>query len=101
MKDKKGNELTEREVKLLNFIGLLIDITNRYSIFYALISRDCNWVDSVWEKDKVREHQNEMIKYLTDEFGEILSVKSGKEILDVTKTCEAGSNPARLFNALS
>jgi len=77
-----NKELTDRERELLKWIIFLIDMINRYSIFFGLINRDVDWLNGIWEKDNLKGKQDELIDYLKDEYDINLIKLTNKEYLD-------------------
>jgi len=74
-------ELTDRERELLKWISFLIDMINRYSVFFGLINRDVDWLNGIWEKDNLKGKQDELIDYLKDEYDISLIKLTNKEYI--------------------
>lgn len=72
---------TEREQELLGCILFLIDIVNRYSVFFGLINRDVVWLDKIWEKDNIKVKQDELLETLKKEYGVILEATTNVDVL--------------------
>ncbi len=73
---------TEREEELLKWIVYLIDVINRYSVFFGLINRDVQWLDGIWEKDDIKGKQNELIEFLRKDYNLSLVKTTNREYLD-------------------
>jgi len=77
----KKKILSEREEILLKWIVTLIDVINRYSVFFGLINRDVQWLDKMWEDDDIKGKQDELIDLLQKEYGVSLVKITNKEVL--------------------
>ena len=75
-------DMSDREKELLQWNMFLVDVINRYSIFFGLINRDCNWLDDIWKKDDIKSKQDDLINFLRIDYGlEINASTNIEEIL--------------------
>ena len=72
---------TEREEELIKWILFLIDIVNRYSIFFGLINRDVKWLNGIWAEDNIKGKQDELLDVLRDEYDMQFESKTNVEVL--------------------
>lgn len=70
------NKLTEREKELIKWITFLLDVTNKYALFVALIRRDFTWLDNAWASFGITKEQEKMVEALTTKFGLDLNLKT-------------------------
>jgi hypothetical protein len=77
----KAYKMTERESVLLDWIVYLIDLVNRYSVFFGLINRDVAWLDNMWEKDEIKSKQDELLDFLQDTYGMSFTKTTNVEVL--------------------
>jgi hypothetical protein len=59
----------------------LIDLVNRYSVFFGLINRDIAWLDNMWEKDEIKSKQDELLDFLRDTYGMSFTKTTNVEVL--------------------
>ena len=76
-----NKELTEREEELIKWLMFLIDIVNRYSIFFGLINRDVKWLDKIWTDDNIKSKQDELLDVLKEKYDMPLEVMTNVEAL--------------------
>ena len=77
-----SKELTEREKVLLGWVVFLVDVVNRYSVFFGLINRDVKWLDGIWENDDIKGKQDELVEFLANEFDMSLTKTTTRELLE-------------------
>lgn len=76
-----SKELTEREKELIKWIMFLIDVVNRYSIFFGLITRDVKWLNGIWGRDDIKNKQNELVDILRETYDVSFEVTTNVEVL--------------------
>ena len=74
-------KLTEREEELIKWILILIDVANRYSIFFGLIKRDTKWLEGIWSDDDIKNKQDELLDVLRDKYDVPLKVTTNVKAL--------------------
>jgi hypothetical protein len=74
-------EPTEREKKLISAILFLISTLNVYTMAVGYVYETFRWFEHMLEKNNVNESQEELIKYLKDEFDISLEAMKDKDII--------------------
>lgn len=76
-----GN-LSFREQELLDWVLFLLDLLNRYSVFFGLINRDVAWLNQIWEQDDIKSRQDKMVDFLQKEYDLPLNKVTNREVLE-------------------
>lgn len=74
-------KITEREKELIEWIKFLVDVVNRYSIFFGLINRDVKWLNGIWSNDDIKSKQDELINVLREKYNVPFEVTTNVEVL--------------------
>ena len=76
------NEPTEREKKLINYIVFMISIVNPVMIFLAGLYKNIDWVEKRFTEINMKETEDEMVAYLSSEFGLNFNLVKDKDVLE-------------------
>ena len=74
-------DISEREKKLVNYIVFLISILNIYTMIIASIYKNFEWMENGFVNLKMKATEDEMIKYLNDEYEVGMGVVIDKEVV--------------------
>ena len=87
-----NEDITEREQKLINHILFLISILNIYTVTIAYFYQSAGWLEGMLEKQNTKETQEEIVRYLEDEFGIKLETMTDREVIKNKADADRGSD---------